>query len=86
MGNGNPYTRARLAAGMSLADLVRVTGLSFSALWNVEQGLTASPNPQIAEALVRLGVDVSGLEAGYQAWRRAAAAATIKRFAGGGTG
>lgn len=86
MGNGNPYMRARLSANMTTPDLVRATGLSFSALWNVEQGLIANPNPRIAEVLAEVGIDVTGIEEAYRVWRKVSAKETIRRFANAAAG
>lgn len=80
-GNGNPFLKARLAAGMTIPDGVRATGLSPSAFWNIEQGLVASPNPRIKEMLAQVGVDVTGIDEAYQMWRAAQARATIQKFA-----
>jgi transcriptional regulator with XRE-family HTH domain len=81
MGNGNPYTRARVAAKMTIPDLARATGLSFTAIWTTEQALIASPNPRIAETLAQVGVDVAGIEAEYAKFRAAESKETIRRFA-----
>ena len=80
-GSSNPYSQARHAASMTTPDLVRATGLSFSAIWNVEQGLIANPNPRIAEVRAQGGDDVRGIEEAYQAWREEQSKATIQRFA-----
>lgn len=65
---GNPFLTLRRLARLGSSEFSAAIGVSASALWNAEIGVTRNPD-LVLDALGRCGYDADALRRDYETWR-----------------